>query len=203
MKAWALVISSCLTLPSSVSFHSFSDVSGAQGRGDMVWVINGSERSHVSWVPHPLEKRRLNYLASCTWENRPHPPSRVDCLWLLKFHVLQFQPRDNTSSPLPPIKLGQWFSNFSISITWNACWNAFLGLAHRTSDSVLPDETQNFAFLSSYQVVWMLLIRDHALQTCMWRSCASLWSQVNHSYSLTSNPSYILRNLSQWLLLSG
>ena len=44
LKPWALVLSPRPIL-SPVSFLPFSEASRAQGRGDGVWVTNGSERS--------------------------------------------------------------------------------------------------------------------------------------------------------------
>ena len=73
---------------------------------------------------------------------------------------------------------------------------------HRTSDSLNQDEAPNFAFLSRFQVMWMLPIRDHALQTFTCRNRASLWSQVNHISYLTSNPSCLLRSLTLAIIVS-
>lgn len=93
----------------------FLTLARAQRRGDIVWVIAENEAG-FSCSSLFRKVKTVDNLASCTWENRPDSPS------VYGFRSsTSSNSRRQTSTPAPlflPFKLAQWFSNFSIRITW-------------------------------------------------------------------------------------
>lgn len=170
VESWALVISSCTHCPPFPSILFLSDaLQSSGGRDDIIRITNGPSNSFLT-----LQKKEGYELPSFLYM-RKQTRSLISSWLLMTFKAPRSQISTtrnvNTSSSLP-CELAQRLSTLASESSGALVKTS--PPTHSTSDSVNQDEAPNFAFLSRFQVMWILPIRDHALQTFTCRNRASL-----------------------------